>query len=286
VSHESIAVDDRYELGGKLGEGRCGDVYRAWDRLDRRSVALKWARADPIDSSELLENNSRVVRERELLRSLSSPDVVRVLGSGCHDGREFMVMEIATGGTLGARLSAGRRGDAWSIACLARAVADGLDEIHSRGFVHRDIEPGNLLISHGVDDPVQLLHTDQERVLIADLGIAVRSTDGCNGQDPKRGTRLYRAPEQSARAETVGLTADVYGATAVVVTTLTGLLPPPPDGLDELLRHLKPRWQEFVSTGMNRSPGRRFSTMSDWKSALFDAVNLDLLEAGLDEFAP
>jgi eukaryotic-like serine/threonine-protein kinase len=283
VSNRRTIVDGRYELGEKLGNGRCGDVYRVWDRTDRQTVALKWARADPADSTVLTENNARVARERDLLCSLRSPHVIGVLGSGRERGREFMVMELATGGTLGARLRAGLRGDPWSTASIARALADGLDEIHALGFVHRDIEPGNLLISSALEDPDRLLDTEQEQVLIADLGIAVRPGDGHNGRDSRRGTRLYRAPEQSAKASAVSLTADVHGATAVIVTTLTGLLPPPPDQLDELLSHLKPRWQAFVSTGMHRSPGLRFPTMTEWKSVLSEAINHDLQEAGFDE---
>lgn len=286
MPHEASTIDGRYQLGQKLGEGRCGTVHRAWDRFDHLEVALKWVRADLADSCELDENNSRVRRESRLLRSLSCPHVVRALGSGSYRGREFLVMELATGGTLGSRLHAGWRGDPWTTAGLARAIADGLDQIHSLGFVHRDVEPGNLLISDGVDVPSRLLHLDQERVLVADLGIAVPSDDGCNGADPRRGTRLYRAPEQSTRTQTVSLAADVYGATAVIVTTLTGLLPPHPDRLDDLLPHLKAQWQTFVSTGMHLSPGRRFSSMTEWKSALFNAINHDLSEAGFDEITP
>jgi len=283
VSNESLTLDGRYILGELLGNGRCGDVYRSWDRLARRHVALKWATADDTHAGELRENNGRLILEGRILRSANSRHLVRVLDDGCVAGRRFLVMELATGGTLGARLRSGFRGDPWSTAEVGRSLAGGLDRIHALGFVHRDIEPGNLLIAHGVEDPNRLVHHDQERILVADLGIAVASGDIKSGRDTKRGTRLYRSPEQSARAPAVTPAADVYGATAVIVSALTGLLPPAPDRLDDVLRHLKERWQNFVAIGMNRTPSQRFSDMVTWKQALFVAINHDLKEAGLDE---
>jgi len=283
VSNGSLTLDGRYILGELLGNGRCGDVYRSWDRLTCRHVALKWATADDTHAGELRENNGRLTLESRILRSASSRHIVRVLDDGSVAGRQFLVMELATGGTLGARLRSGFRGDPWSTAEVGRSLAGGLEHIHALGFVHRDIEPGNLLIADGVDDPDRLIHHDQERILVADLGIAVVSGDTRTGRDTRQGTRLYRSPEQSARAPAVTLAADVYGATAVIVSTLTGLLPPAPDRLDDVLRHLKERWQDFVATGMHHSPAGRFSNMVAWKQALFVAINHDLKEAGLDE---
>src|SRR5947208_3819317 len=138
----------RYELEGELGRGGMAVVYAARDTEIGRRVALKLLAAHLAGDEAF---RTRFLREARIAGSLSHPNLVRVYDTAELDGSPCIVMELLEGGTLeGGRLTAEE----------ATQVADGLAYAHSRGVVHRDLKPGNLL------------RTRDGVVKIADFGIA------------------------------------------------------------------------------------------------------------------
>jgi serine/threonine protein kinase len=135
-------VLDRYRLRDRLGAGGMGEVYRAWDSVLDREVALKMVRGDaPPDSP----TRARLLREARLAATLSHPNICVVHDVGEAGGQAYVTMELLQGETLRARLARGmiRLDDALRV---GRGVAAALAEAHGRGIVHRDIKPENIMI--------------------------------------------------------------------------------------------------------------------------------------------
>jgi len=187
----------RYELQRELGRGGMAVVHAALDRqLDRR-VALKVLAAHLAGDDEF---RLRFLREARISASLHHPNIVRVYDISELDGLPCIVMELVDGGTLdGARITLDE----------AAQVADGLAYAHSRGVVHRDLKPGNLLRAR------------DGLVKIADFGIARAATETQVTQvGTVLGTLAYLSPEQ-ADGRVVGPPADVF-TLGVVLDELLG----------------------------------------------------------------
>ena len=207
------AKPTRYELERELGRGGMAVVYAARDTEMGRRVALKMLAAHLAGDEAF---RTRFLREARIAGSLSHPNLVRVYDIAELDGAPCIVMELLEGGTLeGGRLAVEE----------ATQVADGLAYAHSRGVVHRDLKPGNLL------------RTRDGVVKIADFGIARAAEETRVTQiGTVLGTLRYLAPEQ-AEGRDVGAEADVYSLGIV----LDELLTDKPRSLRRLLERCRAR---------------------------------------------
>ena len=213
----------RYLLLRLLGRGGMGEVYEAEDLRLHRQVAVKVLRADLADDPRVL---ARFRREARTAGSLNHPNIVAVHDVGA-DGA-YLVMELVHGRTLAevihteAPLVPGRA------ARIAGRVAEALEYAHGRGVVHRDVSPGNVML------------TDTGEVKVLDFGIAQVDL-GSTGPASARGTVAYLAPEVETGAG-AGPRSDVYALGAVLVELLTGAPPvrgeivSVPGPLDEVVR--------------------------------------------------
>jgi serine/threonine protein kinase len=203
---DARVVDGRYRLEARLGGGAVADVWRALDERLQRPVALKLFRGD---AAEQLQRHEAEMRT---LASLDHPSLVTVYDAGEDSGQPYLVMQLVEGDTLADEL---RRGalDADRSARYGGALADALAYVHSRGFVHRDVKPANVLIA------------GDGRVHLADFGIA-RLVDSAHVTRTGEvlGTPAYFAPEQVA-GESVGPPADVYALGVMLLECLTGRRP-------------------------------------------------------------
>jgi len=200
-----------YAVEDLLGTGGMAEVYRATHTTLERPVAIKVINPSfNADPTFLL----RFLREAKAVARLSHPNIVTVYDFGEQGELAYLVMEIATGGTLKER-ARGFRTLAEAIEELA-PIADALEYAHRSGIVHRDLKPINLLI------------TEQERLLLADFGLArvasesldLGNTDG----GMILGTPYYMAPEQ-ALGEDVDPRADIYAFGILTYEILTGRVP-------------------------------------------------------------
>ncbi len=194
----------RYQLDKKLGEGGFAEVWKGYDLELRRSVAIKRPKPGRVPVAE------KFVAEARRVAGLKHPGVVPVFDVG-RDGEScFIVSELVEGGSLADRIAKNRPDTGEAVRIVAE-VADTLDYAHRRGFVHRDIKPGNILIDH------------HGRALLADFGIA-RSPDDAVGDPINFGTLAYMAPEQ-VEGKPADHRADIYGLGVVLYELLTGHLP-------------------------------------------------------------
>ncbi len=196
---------ERFDVTAHAGRGGTAVVFRAFDRLLRRDVAVKVLESDDADSAY-------VRREVEILSHLSHPGIVAYLDDGkTHDGRPFVVTEWLEGETLQARLNRGPLTLRESVQVVL-GVASALAHAHARGIVHRDVKPSNVFLLHGDPRVPKLL----------DFGIArpQHATFFTVGTGLV-GTPGYLAPEQ-ARGEEVDARADVFSLGTVLFECVTG----------------------------------------------------------------
>ena len=201
----------RYELRALLGRGGMGEVYEAVDRQLDRTVAVKVLRPELAADRRFL---SRFRREARTSARLSHPDIVAVHDIGEDDGRAFIVMEFVPGRTLGTIVHEDGPLDPAAAARIGAAVADALAHAHARGVVHRDVTPGNVMLTpHG-------------EVKVLDFGIARASRGSARSGSPSaaHGTAAYVAPEQ-VRGDAADQRADIYSVGAVLYELLTGRPP-------------------------------------------------------------
>jgi serine/threonine-protein kinase len=253
----------RYEILGKLGEGAMGIVYAARDHALGRVVALKTVSADLSADDELQQ---RFRREAEAIGRLNHPSVVTVYDLGQAEGQLYMAMELLEGEDL-RRLIDGRAEIplADKVRVMAQ-IAEGLGYAHSRGVVHRDVKPANILV------------TSAGRVKLLDFGLArVASGATITRRGVILGTPDYMAPEQ-AMGQGVDHRTDIFAAGSVFYEFLTfqkpfrgktlhsvlyQILQEEPDPLLTVNPELPVRLAAVVSRMMRKAPAERWSAMAD-----------------------
>lgn len=203
----------RYEVVRELGKGAMGIVYLARDPLIGRLVALKTIRlADSGDEEEVREFQARFMREAQAAGILSHPAIVTVHDIGQDDEKavSFIAMEYVEGPTLKEVLQQGKPFAHASIARILEQVAEALDFAHSKGIVHRDVKPANIILP------------GDERVKITDFGIAKIASEAVNLTTTGQflGTPNYMAPEQVKGSSVDGRT-DVFALGVVLYECLT-----------------------------------------------------------------
>jgi serine/threonine-protein kinase len=239
----------RYLLLGLLGRGGMGEVYEADDLRLHRRVAVKVLRADLADDPRIL---ARFRREARTAGSLNHPNIVAVHDVGADGGRAYLVMELVHGRTLAEVIRAEAPLVPGRAARIAGRVAEALEYAHGRGVVHRDVSPGNVML------------TDTGEVKVLDFGIAQVDL-GSTGPASARGTVAYLAPEVE-RGAGAGPRSDVYALGAVLVELLTNAPPvrgeimSVPAALDDVVRRC-----------LATDPNDRFARAGDLADALAQA---------------
>jgi serine/threonine-protein kinase len=206
-------INDRYELGARIGRGGMADVFLARDLLLDREVALKVLFPEHAIDPNFVE---RFRREAQAVAGLNHPNIVAVYDWGQTGNTYFMAMEYVKGRTLAAVLRQQTRFTAHNAAIVAGHIAGALAYAHRNNVVHRDIKPANILMGDNGD------------VKVADFGIA-RALDaghdaGLTQDGAVMGTATYFSPEQ-AKGEGLDLRSDLYSLGVVLYELLTGRAP-------------------------------------------------------------
>ncbi|MCW3015939.1 MAG: serine/threonine protein kinase, partial [Solirubrobacterales bacterium] len=203
----------RYRLQEELGRGGMGVVYAALDETQGRRVALKLLRpAGPDDDAA---RGERFAQEMQIAISLEHPNIVPVYETGTEDGVRYIAMRLVDGEDLGAVIRREGALDAVRAARLGRQIASALDAAHARGLVHRDVKPGNVLLTGS---------GDEEHAYLTDFGLTRDADGGLTQTGQWVGTVDYAAPEQIEAAPLSART-DVYSLGCVFFHALTGRLP-------------------------------------------------------------
>jgi serine/threonine protein kinase len=212
-----------YKLLDRMARGRLAVVYAAVHRLGQK-VALKVLPPSKARDSRLL---ARFRREAELALRLDHPHVVRAFEAGEADGLHYLVMEYLEGETLEALLR--RRGQlpleeaVW----LIRQALLGLQHLHERGLVHRNLEPANLMVLTGLGpDPIlKILDISLGRSLFDDAAPAAARQLALTYEGVILGTPTYLAPEQARDAHAADIRADIYSLGCILYQMLAGQPP-------------------------------------------------------------
>ena len=205
-----------YEIAAPLGAGGMGEVYRARDtRLDR-SVAIKILPAHLADRPEAGE---RFEREARTISSLNHPNICQLHDVGQQDGVRYLVMELLEGETLAERL---RRGlmPVEQVLRYAAEIATGLQAAHRRGVVHRDLKPGNIMLTKS---GAKLMDFGLAKGIVSSNAISEGLTATLSSSHPSPltqqgtivGTFQYMSPEQVEGKEADART-DIFALGAVL----------------------------------------------------------------------
>lgn len=275
-------LGDRYELGETLGRGGMAEVFEGRDlRLNRR-VAVKVLRPDLARDPAF---QTRFRREAQSAASLNDPNIVAVYDTGedVLDGQgqptrvPYIVMEYVDGHTLRELLGSGRRLLPERALEIMTGVLNALDYSHAHGIIHRDIKPGNVMLTRSGD------------VKVMDFGIARAVADSqatVTQGDAVMGTAQYLSPEQ-ARGEVVDARSDLYSAGCLTYELLTGRppfqgesavsvayqhvseMPTPPSQVDPTV---PPELDVITLRSLAKNPADRYQTANEFKADVARAL--------------
>jgi serine/threonine-protein kinase len=222
---EAGTLSGRYETAERLGSGGMSNVYKATDRILERTVAVKILAEHLSDDERFV---ARFRREALAVARLIHPNIVQVYDSGVDDGRHYIVMEYVAGRSGAQLLQRHGPVDAETAAEVGMQACAGLDYAHRRGIIHRDVKPGNLMITGGPVGSGDLV------VKLTDFGIA-RAIEQTRITQVGSvvGTAAYLSPEQ-VRGDEATPGTDVYALGVVLYQFLTGRLPYEGSSLAEL----------------------------------------------------
>jgi eukaryotic-like serine/threonine-protein kinase len=228
----------RYRVCERLGSGGMGNVYRAEDLIEPRSVAIKVLNKQVDQDSVLIK---RFAKEAKLLARANNPYVANLYEVVSESEQPFMVVEFIDGGTLGSILKAGQPMDEAFVLALMIDAARGLAIAHSRGVVHRDIKPDNILLTSAATEwlteiaskPKSVTATELPEIgkiyaKVSDFGLARTAQQSeslaLTREGAIMGTPLYMSPEQCQGIAADSRT-DVYSLGVTLFQLLSGAPP-------------------------------------------------------------
>ena len=266
-------LEGRYKIEEPLGVGGSSQVYLARDQALNRDVALK-----VLDPAAAADGNTRrmFVKEARALAQLSHPNIVAVYDVGEVDGSPFIVMEYLAGGSLKQKIEAAGPLKPGEAVRVAVEVANGLAFAHSKGIIHADLKPSNILFDAN------------ETAKICDFGIA--RTPQEDADTPQLyATAMYVAPER-VEGKSTTVQSDVYGLGLVLYEALVGKPPFTSSNAAVLLRdhvvrqpvppsHLRPSLPKELDSvalkALAKQPNLRYQKASDFAVALQRIENVD-----------
>ena len=268
-----------YRIVEKIGEGGMGEVYRAHDERLDRDVALKIL---PIDVATDPERLERFEREARAVAALSHPNIVTIFSVEKADGVPFLTMELVAGKPLDRAIPDGGL-PIHRFTVLAAQLAQGISAAHREGIVHRDIKPGNIMV------------TDDGFLKILDFGLAKLRDSGADSvagsemvtafateEGVVLGTPAYMAPEQAEGKAVDGRT-DIFAIGAVFYEMLTGsrpfsgesraslqaaILTSDPSSPRAIRPEIPKDLEAMVLRCLEKDPGQRFESAKEMAAAL------------------
>ena len=261
---QNVVLDNRYKVIEKIGVGGMADVYRGYDELLGRTVAIKILHANFASDEGFV---GRFKREAQNAGRLSHPNIVNMYDVGYDQGYHYIVMEYVEGQTLKEYIQERGKLSVDEAIKFAVAIAEGLEHAHAMGIVHCDIKPHNMLI------------TKSGRLKVTDFGIAraMNSQNTMMYTNSVMGSAHYLSPEQASGKAIDGST-DIYSLGVVLYEMLTGRVPYEADTpIAVALKHVKdklipptrynpsipPLLESVVMKALQKKPADRYRSVSE-----------------------
>ena len=273
VARLNAALEGRYTIERELGEGGMATVYLADDLKHERKVALKVLKPE----LAALVGAERFLAEIKTTANLQHPHILALFDSGEADGFVFYVMPYVEGESLRDKLDREKQLGVKDSVAITQKVADALDYAHERGVVHRDIKPGNILLS------------ERGEPLIADFGIALAVAQAGAGRITETGLSLgtphYMSPEQATGDRDVDPRSDVYALGCVLYEMLAGeppfsastaqavlvrILTSDAPSITSVRRTVAPHVAAALAQALEKLPADRFASAAEFATALAD----------------
>ena len=257
----------KYKILGEIGRGGMGVVLKAEDTKLKRTVALKFL---PSELSRYPEAEERFIREAQAAAALDHPNICTIYEAEEFEGQAYIAMAYVEGQSLRERIVKSPLGTEEAIE-IAAQVAEGLEEAHKKGIIHRDIKSANIMV------------TEKGQAKIMDFGLAKVIGEALITKEAKTmGTVAYMSPEQ-AKGETADHRSDIWSLGVVMYEMLSGQLPfggdreasilysvvhQEPKPLKEIRRDLAPEVQKVIDRALKKSPESRYQTAAEFSEAL------------------
>lgn len=263
----------KYEIHGELGKGAMGTVYKCFDPLISRWVAIKAivkASLDPVDLQHMVR---RFRHEAQTVGKLVHPRIVQIYDYGENDQLAYIVMELVNGKSLQEHLLNGTRFSLPQIAEIIRPLLDGLGYVHAEGVVHRDLKPSNIMIN------------SDGRIKVCDFGIAHTESSELTKLGDVLGSLHYMSPEQFI-GMSIDERSDIYSVGVIAYELLTGKkpfvgnsasvmqqviyeLPAAPSSINP---DLTPLIDQVILKAMEKDSAKRYQTTQEFSDALIQAI--------------
>ena len=285
-----------YRIESVIGRGGMAVVYRAEDTRLGRKVALKLLTPTLAENEQFQQ---RFIRESRLAASLDHPNIVPIYEAGEADGRLFIAMRYVPGSDLKALIAQEGGLPPARILRLFVQIGDALDAAHVLGLVHRDVKPGNILVTSVFETSG---HAHPDHVYLTDFGLTKRTSSlsgSLTGTGHFLGTVDYVSPEQIQGAP-VGPNTDMYSLGCVLYECLTGQLPfhrdddaavlwahlvTPPPPIAVARQDLAPAVNDVVARAMAKDPEDRYDSCHELVRDLEFALDVSI-EAAEPTLAP
>jgi tetratricopeptide (TPR) repeat protein len=267
---------ERFSIERSIGRGGMGEVYAAVDIELHEPVAVKVLRPQVAANAETVE---LLKRETQTARRVTHTNVCRTFDfyrhhDGAASGVYFVTMELLVGETLADHLHANGVLKTADVFPFLEQIVAGLDAAHKAGVIHRDLKPGNIILTPGTDGT--------RRAVITDFGLAIiraPNTTHDSATEPVGGTPRYMAPEQFVSTD-ITQAVDIYALGVVLHEMLTGLPVFDRNGVSQFVRassHLAVspdrrkiprRWADAIVCCVDPAPGRRFQDAKELLEAV------------------
>jgi serine/threonine-protein kinase len=257
----------QFDLRSKIASGGMGTVYRAWDTMLERMVAVKLMKKELLDDAKMLEG---FYLEARACAKLNHTNIIHIYTFDEWEGERYLVMELADHGSLDNRIEKLHRVDELRVLDVGIKIASALDMALKHDLLHCDIKPGNILFN-----------ADHEPKLV-DFGLARKTDAEAESAEFTRGTPYYVAPEKIKREPETYLS-DMYSLGATLYHAITGYVPfdaPTPDEVvqahvytplrppNEVIPELSQATSDALCRSLAKNPADRFLNYDEFIMAL------------------